>query len=132
MGMIQHFIGHGGVFVNLTDRTIASGGSGQDNGLVLASNGELFSRVFGFTNGTPFSAEWISPAAQLGIGSQYEALWTISSGTIFGGAAATGVWHPLSTNRLFSLATTTGVFTVQIRNASTLVVEDTATYTVVI
>lgn len=81
-------------------------------------------------DGTP-SGNWATPGS-VGIGTGYDIRWSTVSGTLTTGTA--GTWQSLSSNRTYGrdrsgVGSAQAVGTVEIRDASTLVVLTTSTVT---
>ena len=120
-------MGFGGPVVDIDNRTV----SDLDAGTVtvvyqLRSDGTVWGTLVGSTS---YLEDWITPASAAG--ADYEAHVTYTGDAIGG---TTSTWVSLDSNRQWSLTraregASEAVLTVQIRNASTLDVLDTATVT---
>jgi hypothetical protein len=117
--------------VNITNRTISDVPliAVAMAGVLYESDGQ-FSETRALAN-NPIAGEWATPVNPA-VGPQFDIMVTLNSGTAPTGPAL-GVWHSLSSNRSWSITDfaadgvpVTSQITVQIRNASTLVVQDTA------
>lgn len=87
----------------------------------------LFSSAGVFVTGDPGVPDWLSIPANTGL---FEVRMTQNSGTAVSGPIA-GTWFPLNVNRSWSLnqnsiGTSSSNITIEIRLASTLVVQDSA------
>lgn len=119
---------------NITNQTITDTRISPDSATAtysLNTNGTAsqFTSAFGTL---AITGEWWSAGTVTGIGNNYEARWTVVSGTPSG--AATGTWLALSTARSWtvtrsSVGTTSVVGTVEIRPTGGSVVT-TATITI--
>lgn len=127
---IQNFYGTSNVVISITDQYIS--GSGVSDAYAyyfLTAGGQVEqSTQAGGINPTNLE-QWCTPTAQ---SSNYEALVTLTSGTLSGGSG-TGTWLALSTTRNWYVEEFTPggsklcQFTVQIRKIGTGTVLDTAT-----
>lgn len=130
------------ITVNLTNHTVSGTPIVNDappptylgafSRINFLSTGDLTgegSNVNGTTATTNYSGEWLTAGDNTDV--EIHVTATGSGGTLTG---TTGAWLSLASNRVWSLDTTAGVtgsrtLTVQLRNATTLEVLDTATIT---
>ena len=120
-------MGFGSAVVDIDSRTV----SYQDTGSVtvvyqLRSDGTVYGTLAGSTS---YLEDWITPTSAAG--ADYEAYVTYTGDAIGG---TTSSWITLDSNRQWSLTQASegaaeAVLTVQIRDANTLTVLDTATVT---
>lgn len=127
---IRNFYGTSNVVISITDQYISgSGVSAAYAYYFLTAGGQVESSIdAGGINPTNLE-QWCTPTSQ---SSNYEALVTVTSGTLSGGSG-TGTWLALSTTRNWYVEEFTPggsnlcQFTVQIRKIGTTTVLDTAT-----
>jgi hypothetical protein len=124
-GFMQVMMGNsGGIVVDIDDHTISGTATGSATYFIDAA-GTARGIGTGLTN-TTYSGEWLL----VGSASDYEVRVTIVSGTLTSGT--TGSWLSCGSDRNWSITSSVGkttVLTVEIRNAASLAVLDTATIT---
>lgn len=128
-GILQAILSAGEPLITLTDQAVSEDTPG---GAALAtytinSNGNVEETTIG--GGTVTLEQWLTPAIGAG---NYEVRATLNSGTLASGT--TGSWLSCSTSRAWScsrgvIGTQSANLTVEIRNAATLSVKDSATVT---
>ena len=126
---IRNFYGTSNTVISITDQSIADFSSVYAYAYYILTNGGL---VQGDTSsgGTTTLETWCTPTSQAG---NYEALVTVTSGSLSGGTV--GSWVALSTSRAWfvqefsSGSSNLCTFTVQIRRIGTSTTLDTATIT---
>jgi hypothetical protein len=111
--------------VNITNRFLADANTDGYISYELLSTG-VAQRTSGSLGTLQFSGEWLTA----GSASSCEVRATLNSGSLTAGSAATGTWLPLSSSRIWFLDFDGNAdLTIEIRNASTLAVLDTANVT---
>jgi hypothetical protein len=108
--------------VNITDRFLVDGDTGGYISYELLSTG-VAQRTSGSLGTLQFPGEWLVSGAA----SNYEVRATLDSGSLTAGSSATGTWLSLTSNRSWFIDLGGSAdLTIEIRNASTLAVLDTA------
>lgn len=128
---IRNFYGTSNVVISITDQTISDlDASAAYAYYILTSGGLVQSSTQGGGTSPTTLETWCTPTSQA---SNYEALVTVTSGSLSGGTS--GSWVALSSSRAWyveefsSGASNQCIFTVQIRRIGTSTTLDTATIT---
>lgn len=110
---------------SITEVRLVASPSVANATITVASDG-----TYTTSDGTP-SGNWATPGS-VGIGAAYDIRWTVVSGTLTTGTA--GTWQSLSSSRTYGrnrtgVGTEQAIGTVEIRDATTLSVLTTSTFT---
>lgn len=113
------------ILVNITNRTLSDANTDGYISYELLATG-VAQRTSGSLGTLQFSGEWLVS----GSASSYDVRATLNSGSLTAGSAATGSWLNLGTSRVWFLDFDGNAgLTIEIRNATTLAVLDTANVT---
>ena len=112
------------IVIQITDQLIADANPSGNAGYSLLSSGQA-QRANGTSGTTNITGEWKTGG---GAGGDYEARATLNSGALASGSSATGTWLSLASGRTWfcDSVNTAANLTVEIRNATTLTVLDSA------